>query len=156
MSEGNGSIYLTRDEILKADDLPYEDVPVDEWSKSKKVRVRGLTGKERGVWEATVSSYHPSAQGKLEAQFDFTQMRVALCTLCIVDADGKRLFEDHEVELLGRKSSIALERVYKVAVSLSGINKEAVEQAVKGSGETSESEAGSDSASSSDSHPSES
>ena len=45
-------MYLTRDAILQATDLTFEDVAVPEWGGV--VRVRGLTGTERDAFEASV------------------------------------------------------------------------------------------------------
>ena len=44
--------YLTRDEILQAQDIQFEDVKVPEWNGT--VRVRGLTGVERDALEASL------------------------------------------------------------------------------------------------------
>jgi len=128
-------MFLTRAQIMSVEDLPYEGLDVPEWAGS--VRVRGLTGTERGIWEKTISSMDTSADGaKVDVTFDLSEMRVALCTLCMVDDQGARLFENHEVALLGQKSAAAIQRVYDVAARLSGIAKEAVEDAAKISGET--------------------
>jgi hypothetical protein len=102
--------------------------------------VRGLTGTERGIWEKSmseVSQGHGKGKG-VDVKYDLSAMRVALCTLCMVDAIGERLFKDHEVALLGQKSAKALQSIYEIAARLSGISEEAVEDAAKGSGETQE------------------
>ena len=43
---------LSREDILKAEDLPTEEVPVPEWGGS--VLVRGLTGRERDLFETSM------------------------------------------------------------------------------------------------------
>jgi len=40
-------MLLTRDEILKAEDIQYETVPVPEWAPGGTVRVKTLSGEER-------------------------------------------------------------------------------------------------------------
>jgi len=140
--ESNGSGYLSKSDILAVQDLPYEDVSIPEWSAGKVVRVRGLTGTERGAWEKAISSVtpnlgEPGQPGKgVNVSFDMSEMRVALCTLCLVDGDGKRLFTNDEMAMLGQKSSLAINRVFEVAARLSGITRDAVEKAAKISGGT--------------------
>jgi hypothetical protein len=51
-------------------------------------------------------------------------------TLC--DATGNRLFEDAEITALGRKSALALDRVFAVAQRLNGIGVEQAETSKKG------------------------
>jgi len=106
--------YLTRDDILQAVDLKYEDVPVPEWGGV--VRVRGLTGAERDAFEAGVVE----RQGK-QAKLNMANIRARLVALVIVDGEGKRLFNDADVAALGRKSGVALNRVFETAQRLSGI-----------------------------------
>lgn len=138
--QGNGG-YLSKEQILAADDLPYEDVNVPEWGGV--VRVRGLTGSERGWWESQLSEVTPEedegGDTRMKMAFHMERMRVTLCTLCLVDAHGARLFKENEVRALGQKSALALNRVYDVAARISGISKEAVERAAKLSGGTDES-----------------
>lgn len=134
MSTNGGSDprVLSRDDIMRAQDLKRELVEVPEWGGS--VYVRGLTGSERGLWEQSLSRVQPTAPGREAAvQFHLEEMRVTLCTLCLVDENGARLFKDQEVKLLGRKSSQALQRVYDVAARLSAIGEGAVAQEVKDS-----------------------
>lgn len=106
--------YLTRDDILQAVDLKYEDVQVPEWGGV--VRVRGLTGAERDAFEASVVE----RQGK-QSKLNMANIRARLVALVIVDGDGKRLFSDADVAALGRKSGVALNRVFETAQRLSGI-----------------------------------
>lgn len=107
-------MYLTRDAILQATDLTFEDVAVPEWGGV--VRVRGLTGTERDAFEASVVE----RQGK-QSKLNMANIRARLVTLVVVDDDGKRLFSDADVAALGRKSGVALNRVFEVAQRLSGI-----------------------------------
>ena len=48
---------LTKDQILKSDDLPSEEVSVPEWGGS--VMVRSMTGYERDQFEQSV--YHENS-----------------------------------------------------------------------------------------------
>lgn len=120
--------YATRDLILQASDLDFEDVFVPEWSST--VRVRELTGAERGSFEASVSKF-TSSGGKTDVELDAQQLRVKLCALTIVDENGGRLFSDSDLEDLGKKSARALQRCFDVASRLSGISDDSVEDAAE-------------------------
>lgn len=117
-------MLLTREQILAADDLSIEDVPVPEWGGI--VRVRGLTGAERDGLEAeTVSLQGRTPHMKME------NFRARLVARSMVDDAGKRLFTLRDVEALGQKSAVALQRVFEVAQRLSGLSAGDVEELVK-------------------------
>ena len=106
--------YLGKADILAAADLLYEDVPVAEWGGT--VRVRGLTGRERDAFEAAVAS----TKGK-DVKLNLQNVRARLVALSVVDADGARIFDERDIGALGEKSAQALERVFQVAMRLSGL-----------------------------------
>ena len=112
---------LTRDEILKAQDLPTERVAVPEWGGE--LLVRGLTGAERDAFEQSIVE----TRGK-NTRMNLRNIRAKLVALCCVDEQGNRLFSDEDAELLGRKSAAALNRVFEVAQRLSGLRPEDVEE----------------------------
>ncbi len=112
---------LTRDAILAAVDVQTEDVPVPEWGGT--VRVRGLSGTERDGYELWI------IQGKgRNRDINIRQSRAKLVALTIVDADGKRVFDEADVALLGKKSALALQRVFDKAAALSGLDEETLEK----------------------------
>jgi len=117
---------LTRDQILTADDILSEVVPVPEWGGE--VRVRGLTGAERDRYEASLIEI----QGK-RRQLKLHNVRARLVSLAAVDEEGRRLFDDRDVEALGKKSAAALERVASAAQRLSGLTDADVEELAKNS-----------------------
>lgn len=112
---------LTRDAILQAEDLPTEDIEVEEWGGA--VRVRALTGAERDAFEQSIVEQ----RGK-STRMNLRNIRAKLVALTVVDADGKRLFSDKDAELLGKKSAAALDRVFEVAQRLSGLSPEDMEE----------------------------
>lgn len=118
-------MYLSKDDILKADDLPTRDVDVPEWCGT--VRVRGLTGAERDQFDFVLSDAknNPSK----------AQIRANLVGRCMVDEDGKRLFSETEVAKLAAKSGAALTRIFDVVRELSGMTKDAVEKAAEDFGD---------------------
>lgn len=115
---------LNRDDILQADDIEIERVPVPEWAKGKSkeeafVCVRGMSGTERDDFEAALFS----ARGKGPA---IKNIRAKLASYTICDEAGGRLFTDAEVLTLGKKSARALQRIFVVAQRLSGIGENAI------------------------------
>ena len=117
---------LTRDAILQAQDLPIEDVEVKEWGGS--VRVRALTGAERDAFEQSIVEQ----KGK-STKMNLQNMRAKLVALTVVDEGGNRLFADADAKLLGKKSALALNRVFEVAQKLSGLTPEDVDELTKNS-----------------------
>ena len=117
---------LSREAILKANDLPSEEVAVPEWGGS--VLVVTLTGEERDSFEQSIIE----TKGK-NARVNMANARAKLVALSCRAGDGERLFDDTDIAALGRKSSKALDRVYGVAARLSGISGEDIEELAKNS-----------------------
>ena len=127
---------LGRDEILGADDLPVEEVEVPEWGGS--VLVRGLTGGQRDAFEMMVLNWRDKDRS-------IENLRATLAAWCIVDADGKRLFNDSsDVRRLAQKSARALERVFDAARRASGLTEADVEELAKNSGGAQSAKCGTD------------
>ena len=114
---------LTRDSILNADDLPFEDVHVPEWGGM--VRVRTLTGRERDEFEAGILS---GPTGERIVVHD--NLRARLVSLTVVDEKGKRVFTTKDMEPLGLKSAAALDRIFSVSMRLNGLSDVDVEELV--------------------------
>lgn len=112
---------LSRDQILKADDLAIEQVEVPEWGGT--VLVRGLTGEERDMYEQSLVE----GRGK-NAQMNLRNARAKLVVLCVVDEAGKPLFQRADVAVLGRKSAAALDRIFEAAKRLSGLSDSDVDE----------------------------
>lgn len=115
---------LTRDDILSSNDLPRELISVPEWGGD--VYVRGLSGVERDKFEASIMEIRGTAR-----KVNLENMRAKLCALTICDDGGNLLFSDADVKELGKKSAVALTRVFTVAQRLSGLSGEDVEQMTK-------------------------
>lgn len=117
---------LSRDDVLKAGGPGTEEVEVPEWGGS--VLVRGMTGRERDLFEASLIERRGNEMVPV-----VHNVRAKLVVVCTVDDDGKPLFDKHaDVEALGEKSAAALNRVYEVAARLSGLQNEDVEQMADG------------------------
>lgn len=120
-----GAHFFSKAEIMAADDVTFEDIPVPEWSKPGQpvgyVRVRGLTAGERSKLEAEL----------IEIKKDGTQtwngslMRQLFCAYAIIDPQtGRRIFNNSEIHYLAAKSAAATDRVYESATRQSRFSKE--------------------------------
>lgn len=121
---------LSKQEIVDAQDLKHEIVNVAEWGGS--VRVQVMNGTNRDLYEVGMLT---RTEGKSETNLH--DMRARLCAMTIADENGTLLFTEAEISELGKKSSVALDRVYEVAARLNGLGKEAaaaVDAAEKNSG----------------------
>lgn len=112
---------LTREQILSANELPTESVDVPEWGGA--VRVAVMSGILRDRFEYRVSSMYRSLTGEI------VNGRAMLAAYCIVDDAGKRMFEESDIEALGAKSWIALERVVSAAQKLNKMTDADIEAA---------------------------
>jgi len=126
MTAKNTSVYLNRDQILKADDLPSAEVEVPEWGGT--VRVRGLTGTGRDEYWASLTVERDGQQ-----VVDSANATAKLVARCVVGEDGEPLFTQRDVSELGERSGAALNRVFEVATRLSGISDTDMAEAGKGS-----------------------
>lgn len=118
--------FLSKEQILAADDLVTEDVEVPEWSPDPanpaSVRVRMMTGAERDAFEESLSR----TKGK-SVKTNLANLRARLVAKTVVNEQGKRLFTDAEAGVLGQKSAAALDRVFEAARRLNGMTEQDVE-----------------------------
>jgi hypothetical protein len=134
--------FLTRAEILAKKDIVTDIVDVPEWGG--RLRVRGLTGTERDLYEESITATTKEVvKGRVKERRSMVAkgVRAKLCALCIVDEGGTRIFTDEDIDILGDKSAVALQRVFDAAARLSGMTEQEIEAMGNASAET----AGSDS-----------
>lgn len=112
---------LSKESILAVHDVVTEVVEVPEWGGA--VRVKGLTGAERDAFEGEVIQ-----RSGRDVTTNTRNMRARLVVLSVVDDEGKRLFGFPDIEALGAKSARALDRIFSVAMRLSGLRDEDVEE----------------------------
>jgi hypothetical protein len=103
---------LTKEQILKADDLKIEVIDIPEWGGS--VNVKTMTGTQRDAFEQSIVE----KKGKT----NLANIRARLCAVTIVDDNGNRIVE------LGKKSAAALDRVFSVAQKLNGFGDKDIEE----------------------------
>jgi hypothetical protein len=118
---------LSRDDILKADDIETEEVEVPAWGGT--VLVRGLSGKERDNYESSCMQ----DRGKQGMVRVLANIRAKLVVRCLVDEDGNRLFADADANALGEKSAAALDQLFDVAARLSRLSDGDIEELGKDS-----------------------
>ncbi len=112
--------FLTATDILGAVDIVSEDVEVAEWGGW--VRVQGLTGAQRDAFEAGLSQ----RKGK-KVTTSMENIRARLVAASAVDEAGRSLFSEADVAALGKKSAAGLDRVFSVAMRLSGLSESDVD-----------------------------
>ena len=110
---------LSKESILAAQDTATDVVAVPEWGGA--VRVRGLTGVERDAFESAVVQRN----GK-DVRTNTRNIRARMVVLSVIDEAGARMFSFHDIEALGEKSARALDRIFAVAMRLSGLRDEDV------------------------------
>lgn len=109
---------LTKEQILSIHDWQYQEVDVPEWGGT--VRMRGLTSAERDQFELEVQ--------RIMEKGGSLVLRARIVARCLVDDEGKRLFADAEIEKLAQKSGVVLDRLFWVAMRLSGIGQESMQE----------------------------
>jgi hypothetical protein len=86
--------------------------------------VQGLSGWNRSKVETTMMD--KAGNRKIEGLADF---RMKMVILCCVDEGGAQLFSESDAKALGKKSAVAIERVFDVALRLSGMSQAAQDAA---------------------------
>ncbi len=113
-----------REQILNADDLPSESVPVPEWGVT--LHIRSMTGTERDVYDADLVGMRD-----MPLKDKMRNMRAKLVVLCCVDESGQRVFNDDDVEELGKKSAKVLTRLSDAAQLLNAMGDAQIEEIAK-------------------------
>lgn len=125
--------FLTKDQILAADDRRFQDVEVPEWTvigsgQPAMVRIVGLTAAEASKFSSKLVKVDGKGAVK-ELKMDNFLAELLVRTL--VDEDFEPLFTDKDIEALGKKSAAVMKRLSDIASELSGLNDKAVEENVK-------------------------
>ncbi|MEW6023604.1 MAG: hypothetical protein AB1807_15860 [Pseudomonadota bacterium] len=126
---------LKRAEVLAAEDLKHEDVPVPAWGGV--VRVRMMTGTERDEFREVAAQYE---DGMPPARF-----AAALLALSCVDEDGERLFTLDDLNALEAKAAGSVDIPAAVSMRLNGFGAQALAAAEKNSASGQSDDSGSDS-----------
>jgi|SRR6185503_4613104 len=121
------SNVLSADELLACTDLPRERI---ELGSRGAVWVRGMTGKERDAWEASLMRGRGS-----ERRTDTRNARARLAVRCLVNEAGDRLFpRDEDAEKLGNIRVDYLQKIFEAAQRLSVVTDDDLDELGKSSG----------------------
>jgi hypothetical protein len=107
-----------RDKILACDDIQRELLEVPEWAVV--IEVRGMSGGDRAVMMDHMQA------GGVKASTVYVD---AVIKSSFDPDSGERLFQDSDRDALLGKSSAALDRIATLAMRLSGMEQEAVDEA---------------------------
>jgi hypothetical protein len=116
-----------RDQILAANDIPSEKVPVPEWGVT--VEVRGMTGAER----TRIMDKAVDQQGGINLQFVYPEIVIATS---FDNETGEQIFKPSDRDTLLSKSAVALDRLAQVGMRLSGFTQDSADEAGKDSSAT--------------------
>lgn len=115
---------LSREDILRADDLKRERVEVPEWGGY--VYIRCLRGAERDYIQSEMQKSEDSP-GVISAN----TYRDNLVLLSLCDEDNHPIFGLEEREVLHTKSAQVIEKLFLIALRLNRLRNEDVEITVK-------------------------
>lgn len=117
-------MLLSKDQILQAQDTPYEDVNVPEWGGA--VRIGTMTGEGRDRYEQSI--FDMKKKG-----VTLDNIRAKLIAASAIDESGNLMFSEEDIQALGKKSAKALDRLFAVAQRLNGVTDADVEELAKNS-----------------------
>ena len=108
-----------RKRLLGANDIKVQPIDIPAWGGTYYLRV--ISGKARESFEESYSQ---------EKMKNF-RLRFLVLTLC--DEDGKPILSDADMDALGERSSVEINRVFDAAWKLNAFTQEAVDALGEGS-----------------------
>lgn len=124
--------FLSKNQILDAQDLSFRDVPVPEWKDSDgnpgMVRVAGLSAKEASVFSSKLVSV--DAKGGIK-ELKMDNFMAELLARTLVNESFEPLFSEIDIEALGKKSAAVMKRLSDIAMELSGLSDQSLKDATK-------------------------
>lgn len=114
-------VMLSKNDILKAVDSKTVEVEVPEWGGS--VLIGTMSGFARDQFEAGLLGKGGGVNS--------VNIRAKLAAATIVDDKGDLVFSDKDVAALGKKSSVALDRIFEASQKLNKITDADVEDLAK-------------------------
>jgi hypothetical protein len=109
-----------RKRLLGANDTKVQPIEVPEWGGTWYVRV--LSGKDREAFEEA-----------LAAEQRMKNFRIRFLILALCDETGTRILTDADIDVLGERNSVVLNRVFEQAWTINAFTKEAVDALGEGS-----------------------
>lgn len=121
MSEQNEKKFLNRAQVLEADDKPPIELFIPEWGGY--VKIKHMSGAERDKWEGS--------NRRKDGSFDHHNFRARLAALTLLDENGQQMFTPADISELGKKSSVALDRIFTLILETNKITEKDVEEMAK-------------------------
>ena len=112
-----------RTDIDTAEDLPIRKVHIPEWNTH--VNVRGQTSGEDDAYSNKQMKSGVNKKGL--DKVDIVANSALKVAQCIVDDEGKRIYQDHEASLLAKKSSKVINRIVTIINELNGTPEDDIE-----------------------------
>jgi hypothetical protein len=116
-------MLLTKEQILKAHDIKTIDVDVPEWGGV--IRLSQVMGCARDRWE---ESFFDGKGNRVKENF-----RARMLSMSIVDEDGNLMFSMDDINELGKKSAVVLDRLFAESRKLNAVTDEDIEELAKNS-----------------------
>lgn len=112
-----------RDRFFAIPKLPTEPCNLPGFEPGE-LRVRGMTAGERDRFE---TSWPKNEDGSVRIE----KARAKLVVACVVDASGACVFTEDDIDRIDAMDAAVIAPIAQVARKLSGLDAEAVEEAVK-------------------------
>lgn len=106
--------YLTRDQVVEAEDREFAEVDCPEWGGV--LRLASISGRQRDEYEQSMVDQRGS-----DRKLNMRDARAKLIVLCAVDGEGRRLFTTRDLQVLTAKNAKPIDRVFTVAQQLCGL-----------------------------------
>lgn len=119
--------YLRRSDVDKVADRPIVDHEVPEWGGW--VRLRAMSAKQRSRVTGTFIAVD-GADVKLRAA-EIGNVQLLTVASCLIDEDDVPLYGPEELELLGEKNAGVVDRMFAALQDLSGLGKDAIDEAAE-------------------------
>lgn len=95
-----------------------------------KVWIRGLQADERDEYEQSLIERGPDGRSRIKRVQ--RNVRASLVARCLVTEDGERMFQDNEIEALGKVDASVIDTLWDKARKLSGMDTEAIQALAEG------------------------
>jgi hypothetical protein len=115
---------MTREQILGAVDIAFEDLDLSHVPGWGTVRVKDLTAGERDKLEQAIVYERTTTKGgkQVKEQVLRENVRATFCAACIVGEDLQPLFTKQDITALGAKSARALDAIFTLIRKRNGIS----------------------------------
>lgn len=124
------SSYLSKKDILSADDLQTIEKYIEEWGGT--VRISEMSADARDYFEQYLANI---ARKNRDEDEQYYAIRAPLCAMCIVDEKADCIFTFGEVEKLGQKNAKAIDKIFEEANKLNKVFGQEREDVAKNSEE---------------------